>query len=728
MDQEQLAEIVKDIEDENALNRISAVQVFRSALNQPELVSLSSANATANGASYAYSQFDVNMPRPIYEADTLQLLTANIPLCTQNIPDTACVFWYYRLDLYANTVPNTENLFFVRLLPSYYKPEFFQPTPSKYGQNITFNNYPAVATQLALSCKNDLLRDNINLTINEWSGSSVPQLQYIPQDVTITYDATQNKFQLTGLNAKAPLFSYETAPTYSAGTTYNAGNYVTYNDDCVYRCLLDGTTGIPPYTVSSLVKTWAAEWTYVTNRVVQNFVSYTPYYNGQYVSSGGLIYQASATGAAGIWAGSFSVGDGWVTPTQPLGPYNYRYLATGYGDPNVVINQGTNVVGGNGRQWNPYSLFETSDIVQYQGITYQSSKQTKGFVPFYVPTQSANTYDQYKTYYKGDYVYYSSKWYVNIWSATKPGEVNYTIGQAPTGLYTANTWWNFIEFNPNVTTQYWRMGDLMTYLPGVGNGLFWFKCIKDNNVSQGSPFSTGGVFNTNPYWIPSYWTPLTSSANLPTIGLYSLSRTFDMLDTFSGYEQYPFPIAIPPQPYNPNPRRLLNSILGFCWNGIFNAAILNTSLGTSTGIPNGTTTIYVLNLVRPVPYYTSYGVGSGLRTGNSTIAMVFTADGYANLVYTSVVSIYSTIVFGSTLDTQRNTNLIGLASMNAGNLGVSFFTNFIDGKLRVNGGDIFTIGIELRDEMGELYPLTNNGITSFTLKLTYKDVASKNKA
>ena len=730
MDQEQLAEIVKDIEDENALNRISAVQVFRSALNQPELVSLSSANATANGASYAYSQFDVNMPRPIYEADTLQLLTANIPLCTQNIPDTACVFWYYRLDLYANTVPNTENLFFVRLLPSYYKPEFFQPTPSKYGQNITFDNYPAVATQLALSCKNDLLRDNINLTINEWSGSSVPQLQYIPQDVTITYDATQNKFQLTGLNAGAPLFSYEDAPTYANLTVYDAGDYVTYNDDCVYRCLLDGTQGIPPYTVSSLVKTWAAEWTYVTNRVVQNFVSYTPYYNGQYVSSGGVIYQASATGAAGIWAGSFSAGDGWVTPTQPLGPYNYRYLATGYGDPNVVINQGTNVVGGNGRQWNPYSLFETSDIVQYQGVTYQSSKQTKGFVPFYVPTQSANTYNQYKTYYKGDYVYYNFKWYVNIWSATKPGELNYTVGldKAPTGLYVANTWWNFVEFDPNVTTQYWRVGDLMTYLPGIGNGVFWFKCIKDNNVSQGSPFSTGGIFNTNPYWIPSYWTPLTSSANLPTIGLYSLSRTFDMLDAFNGREQYPFPIAIPPQPYNPNPRRLLNSILGFCWNGIFNAAILNTSLGASTGIPNGTTTSDVLNRVRPVPYYTSYGSGSGLRTGTPTTAMVFTADGYANLVYTSVVSIYSTIVFGSTLDTQRNTNLIGLASMNAGNLGVSFFANFIDGKLRVNGGDIFAIGIELRDEMGELYPLTNNGISSFTLKLTYKDVASKNKA
>jgi hypothetical protein len=201
-----------------------------------------------------------------------------------------------------------------------------------------------------------------------------------------------------------------------------------------------------------------------------------------------------------------------------------------------------------------------------------------------------------------------------------------------------------------------------------------------------------------------------------------------MADTFNGFIQYPFPIAIPAQPFNPAPRRLLNSILGFCWNGLFNAAALNTSIGASVGIPNGTTTSDALNRIRPVPYYTSYGSGDLLTTGSSTTATVFTADGYANLVYSSTISIYSTIVYGTTLDTQRNTNLIGLSTLNAGNLGVSYFANFIDGKLRVNHADIYSIGIELRDEVGELYPLTNNGICSFTLKLTYKDIEQENKA
>jgi hypothetical protein len=262
----------------------------------------------------------------------------------------------------------------------------------------------------------------------------------------------------------------------------------------------------------------------------------------------------------------------------------------------------------------------------------------------------------------------------------------------------------------------------------VGNGVFFYKCIKDNNANQATPISTGGVFSTNPYWIPSYWTPLTSSVNLPTIGLYALSRTFDMTDTFNGYIQYPFPIAIPAQPFNPAPRRLLNSILGFCWNGLFNPTNLNTAIGASTGIPNGTTTSDVLNRIRPVPYYTSYGSGSLLTTGSSTTATVFTADGYANLVYSSIINLYANIVSGTTLDTQRNTNLISTASLNAGNLGVSYFANFLDTKLRVNNADIFSIGIELRDEMNELYPLTNNGICTITLGLTYKDIEQENKA
>jgi hypothetical protein len=128
-----------------------------------------------------------------------------------------------------------------------------------------------------------------------------------------------------------------------------------------------------------------------------------------------------------------------------------------------------------------------------------------------------------------------------------------------------------------------------------------------------------------------------------------------------------------------------------------------------------------------VPWYTQYGVGAGLSTGSATAATTFTADGYGNLVYTNVVNIYTTIVGGSTLDTQRNTNLIGTCSMNAGNLGIGFAANFINTPLRVNNADIYSIGIELRDEAGDPYVLTNNAISSITLKITYKERPLENK-
>jgi hypothetical protein len=162
-------------------------------------------------------------------------------------------------------------------------------------------------------------------------------------------------------------------------------------------------------------------------------------------------------------------------------------------------------------------------------------------------------------------------------------------------------------------------------------------------------------------------------------------------------------------------------LLGFCWNGIFDPAatadILNSVvLGTSS------ITTEFLNRFRPVPqYFVRPATTGGLSAGQGSTALTYTADGYANLVYTSIVSIYSTIVYGSTLDSQRNTNLIGLSSMNAGNLGVSYFDNKINGPLRVKGADIYSIGIELRDEMNEPYPLWNSAVATFTLKLTYKE-------
>ena len=57
--------------------------------------------------------------------------------------------------------------------------------------------------------------------------------------------------------------------------------------------------------------------------------------------------------------------------------------------------------------------------------------------------------------------------------------------------------------------------------------------------------------------------------------------------------------------------------------------------------------------------------------------------------------------------------------MDCGNLGVAMVGNFIDTSLTKIQSDVYSIYIELRDENGEPYYLTNNATTTFLLKLTY---------
>jgi len=95
-----------------------------------------------------------------------------------------------------------EYLHMIRLLPSYYKAELFEPTllqdddqppASTYGFNRTFTDYQDLATELANSCSADPSYDSA-LHI----GESFPLFE--PDDISITYNSTLNKFIFTGNN------------------------------------------------------------------------------------------------------------------------------------------------------------------------------------------------------------------------------------------------------------------------------------------------------------------------------------------------------------------------------------------------------------------------------------------------------------------------------------------------------------------------------------------------
>jgi hypothetical protein len=706
---EQLTEeAIQQIEEEQALQRKSAVSVFRSMLNQPALVSISSANATSTGINESFNEFSVNLPRPILKVKSVQLLNANIPECTQNIPNTACAFWYYRLDAFNGSVPNPQNLYMARLLPSYYKPEFFDA--NSYGYNRTFFGYDEVADELVKSGQVDIAYDN--LVTLEQAGDFVgqepyyPSMPFLPNDVEITFDPILNKFQMTGMNAYLPLVWADDPDISSIGniawsgsTTYALGAFATYNDK-IYRSLQAGNLNHTPPTFPTKRNAW---WAFVMGDegYVRSYVSTYPY------SVGSIVYYVRA-GEGNWWRNKrASVGGipnlgslNWELFPLPIDNIYKRYLIAGYDDPNVAIRQGTQKL-----TWNPYNRFfgliwNQASAIEYNGAYYLPGMQSDmwNVVPFqYLTTWSSANY-----YVVNDLVVSGGVYYLAIQSS---------VNQNPA---TQSLFWRTINPFYSSSVNY-NVGDIVVNAGATRS----FICIQAN-IGQALPTATPFI---NTYWQTNYWTrDFTVGAGAAPAGLNAISAEYDMLDTYPVVNNFvwPFPAAIPGQPFNPTPKRLLNSILGFTWNGVMNP----TSLETFVDFPvaGNTTLVQLYNRLRPVPpYVTSGSLSTGLTSTTAMTTQTFTANGYANLVYSSVVAIYGSVAGARTLDTQRNTSLLGMTSMNADNLGVSFYGNYIESELIANGEDLYSISIQLYDEFNEPFVLTNNAVVTLTFKMTYEN-------
>jgi len=753
---ELVAETVREIEEEQALKRKSAISVFQSMLNQPALVSVSSANATFTGSGESFSEFRVDLPRPILKVEGIQLLNANIPECTQNIPDTACAFWYYRLNPFLGAVPNPLNLYMVRLLPSYYKPEYAGGDFN--GRNQTFFDYQDVATELVKSCENDLAYDNIN-TIIELGGVDqptipeyLPEVPFSPNDISITLNIPLNKFQMTGLNYYLPLISfyqdtitsesyvtafdfgatydegdfvyypvnilyrskvagntghYPTGPPnsfwevsdggfgWSATTTYDVGDFVTYNEKA-YRCILISLNNVPDdddslnWVVVQDDSQWVRTWD-VNEYYAKGVIIYYPPTFSFWVSVNGIRGGGIPNPGNTAWSQ-------YVPPED--GIYN-RYLITGYDDPNVAIRQGTQL-----KTWNPYNTFQGSDwmtstAIEHNGIPYLpiQSGVTINLIPFQYPETWSNT----NYYLKGDLVLYLSIYYEAIESS---------LNSLPTT--NPNRWKVRTNLTYSSTTSYAK-GDVVVYA-----SIPYIALQSSRGQTPPTIATTGGV---NAFWQTNYWERnYTSTATACKVGLNSVSSSYDFLDIVGNEWRFPFPSGIPGQPFNPTPKRLLNSILGFTWNGQMDVTAL-ASIVNNIPVATNNTVVQLYNRLRPVPQYTTFVVGTELGIEpytQATVTGIFTANGYANLVYSSIVAVYGSIAGARTLDTQRNTSLLGMTSMNADNLGVSFYGNYIESELIANGEDLYSISIQLFDEFNEPFVLTNNAVVTLTFKMTYK--------
>jgi len=513
-----VAEVLKEIEEEQALKKI---EIYRSFVYQPERLSLSSQNAISPQTSNNFYNFTINLPRPLLNVKSLQLLRASIPQCSQSISDSACVFWYYRLptqidingDTFYTELPNINNLYCVRLLPSYYKPELIDNS-NLYGFNETFNSYEELLTQLNKATQNDLAYNNDVKIPNK-------DMPFIPND--ISFSLQNNKFQMTGNNVNTPIAFND----FNINFYYQQNNIVNYLGNN-YICLVDNTNNVYPD-----------------------------------VSINWLLYNQTTN--------------------------FYTYLSAGYLDPNVITKQSTSY----NLTWNPYTFYNTDDIVYYGGNRYQATQPNQNKIP--EPSEGVIVY----------------------------------------------IYWNLL-------------GDTT---PIIKNGV--------NGISQ--------------------------------------QYDFELLS------------SIPGQPYYQNNNRTLNLITGFTWNGL---NIIQNQLINPTIYPEGSPAPILLNRLRPIPIYSSVSLFGGTLYPQTTTG-TYTADGYCNLVFSSICSIYASIVGSATLDSQRNTNLLSIIPMNCPNLGVSFYNNVISTELTKINNDIYTIYIELRAEDGNPYIISNNGIITLDLKLTY---------
>lgn len=818
--EEELDELLTEIDLANQADIAAKKSLTRKLFNQPTLLTLSSVNTLQQGQSVSYGEdsafynFTVNLDRPALDVESLQLLQTNIPQCNANIPNTASVFWYYRLSLYSGSIPSLNNLYFARLLPSFYKPEFIT-NATQYGFNKTFASYPKLATELDKSVTTDLAVNNYAIWQKAYPDVSArnPDLYrrmyipFIPNDISLPYNSDLNKFQMTGNNNNVAYVAYNdtveyrvddivyySPPAWSATMAlYQVGDLVVYIDR-TYRCKVALNYNYPPnlnpyywdlfsfeylnlpYKALSTnvgvlpisgTPTIPAVWERLYIDVIQPYSATTPYRTGQYVSQGGVIYQVkpyfdptppgtySDTVIYNIAPNDEDVDWKLLSADDVAKTQWYNYLSTGYNDPNVNILQGdlTSV------KWNPTTLYEINEYVEYQptGVTWSPGVEYReatyvtynsnvylSYIPTYnlspestIPEWQNNNYQQYSVV-----TYLGSTYFAN------------TYIQKGRGAPDINGRWTLS--NPiNTIDSIWRIQTAKTYV-SINQNLNATP-ISCGQEWDGSSFSLGDIVNYSGYVYMSrsnnnegnepiegqnsgYWTVITTIGwfnaepeyTLNT-GLFGITKKFDYMEYINSfnsqlnivttYWQTNFPIGAG-QPYRENPSRIFNTILGFTWNGVFDPDnfkfLLSNSINPNNPIYPGSPQLSsTYARLRPVPFIL---ITSTTLLGDALVSNTYTADGYCNMVYSSIISIYTNVVGGSSLDTQRNTNLLAITSMNCGNLGVAFWSNYVDNPLFQVNDDIRTIYIEFRDEFGDPYYLTNNAVATLSLKIHYKKI------
>ena len=189
----------------------------------------------------------------------------------------------------------------------------------------------------------------------------------------------------------------------------------------------------------------------------------------------------------------------------------------------------------------------------------------------------------------------------------------------------------------------------------------------------------------------------------------------------SGSGDFPLLTGIRGQPYKQF--RTLNLRLGFTWNGVYSTDFFPlsiTNISTDQARP-ASVVLSFINRLRPIPEYFFIGEAPPVRLQGvgPFVNAEYTADSYANLVYTTTVSLYADFTGASTYDSMTNTQLLACVPMNASNLGVTFYNTSLYCPLTKISDQIYEIEIRMLTDTGAPYVIPNSAIVSLELALTY---------
>lgn len=159
-------------------------------------------------------------------------------------------------------------------------------------------------------------------------------------------------------------------------------------------------------------------------------------------------------------------------------------------------------------------------------------------------------------------------------------------------------------------------------------------------------------------------------------------------------------VALTPALFPTNGPFNLNRRLGFLWNGVFTDVL-----------PGSISFASLINHTFPKPNY---------NPPNPWIPLIsYTAEGYADLVYSANLFLFCDVLGGSSQDTMIDERLLAVIPLAAPNLGVAFSEQKISCPLTKVSENIFQLRFTMRTDSGELFWFPSNAYINLEIKVKY---------